>query len=306
MRIVGFAFLSLLFGQERGGIRFFEGTWEELLREAQKQKRLIFVDFYTTWCGPCKMLERYTFSNPEVGAYAGKHYIPYRIDAEKGEGLRLANRYRIRAYPTIVFLDPEGNEIGRHVGYVDAPTFLTILGRYQEKYAQNKGESKPSWDSFKEKYQTFFSLLTRQSWEEGFLDRLSVVEKEERVYSPSSGTLSDEVLYALSLWRRGQREAALHNLHHRLFQQEKLSPLQTLWLAAYAVLNWDTIPLEAVQWITYTTKRDPSGMAYLTQAALYYRLGRLSEAHQALKQAQRDLPTDTPALATLHTLVEEK
>lgn len=304
MRYLGALLLASAFAQG-GGVRFFQGTWDALLQEAQKQNRPVFVDFYAVWCGPCKMLERYTFSNPEVGAYADKNYIAYRIDAEKGEGPRLANQYRVRAYPTIVFIDPSGNELGRYIGYVDAPGFLTLLQRYYEQYTKNRQPARPTWESFQEQYKVFFSDLTRRSWEADFPERLSRLTSDAMEAS-SSVSLSDEVLRALSLWRRGQKDAALHTLHYRLYQQQKLTPQQTLWLAAYALLYWDTLPPETVQWISFTTKKDPSGLAYLTQAALYYRLGRPTEAQKSLKEAQRDLPPDTPALTTLTALLNQK
>ncbi|MCX8113269.1 MAG: thioredoxin family protein [Bacteroidia bacterium] len=296
--------LSLLLAQG-GGVRFFEGSWTALLQEAQKRGKPIFVDFYTVWCGPCKMLERYTFSNPEVGSYADKNYMAFRVDAEKGDGVRLANQYRIRAYPTIVFLDPQGNELGRHVGYVDAPGFLRLLQRYQERYNKEKVSSKPTWESFQEQYRVFFSDLTRQSWDEGFSEKLSRIENES-FDAGSANTVSEEILKALQMWRKGQKDAALHTIHHRLYQQQKLNPHQALWMAAYALLHWEPLPPESVQWVTFTTKKDPSGLAYLTQAALYYRLGRTTEAQQSLKEARRDLPADTPALTTLSALLEQK
>ncbi len=113
---------TFLWAQAKGGITFFTGSWSQLLQEAQKQKRPIFVDVYAEWCGPCKMLERNTFPNPDLGAYVAKYYIAYRLDGEKGEGPRIANQYRVRAYPTMLILDPSGKELGRQIGYVDAPT----------------------------------------------------------------------------------------------------------------------------------------------------------------------------------------
>lgn len=134
MRLAGALLMLSLLAAQTGGVHFFRGSWDALLREAQKQNKPIFIDFYAAWCGPCKMLERYTFSNGKVGAYTNRHYIAYRVDAEKGEGPRLANQYRIRAYPTIVFLDPQGRELGRHVGYTDAEGFLVLLNRFKERY----------------------------------------------------------------------------------------------------------------------------------------------------------------------------
>jgi thiol:disulfide interchange protein len=59
------------------------------LQEAQKQKRPIFVDVYAEWCGPCKMLERNTFPNPDLGAYVAKYYIAYPWMARRAKVLEL-------------------------------------------------------------------------------------------------------------------------------------------------------------------------------------------------------------------------
>lgn len=304
MRVWVVTWATWLFAQG-GGVRFFQGSWQALLSEAQKQKRLIFVDFYTVWCGPCKMLERYTFSNPEVGDYVEKNYLAYRVDAEKGDGVRLADQYRIRAYPTIVFLDPQGNEIGRHVGYADAPTFLNILRRYLERYTGTQSAPQPTWDSFKEQYKVFFADLTLQTWDTSFRAKLARLDAESGE-AKTGESVADEVLGALSAWRRGQKEVALHTLHHKLYQQRKLTPMQSLWLAGYALLNWEDLPPETIQWATFSTKNDPTGIGYLTQAALYYRLGRTTEAQKSLREARIGLPINTPAVKILSALLDQK
>jgi len=299
---------------QTGGVRFFTGTWEALLLEAKRQNKPIFVDFYATWCGPCKMLERYTFSNPEVGAFTDKHFLAYRIDAEKGEGPRLANQFRVRAYPTIVFLTPQGTELGRQVGYVDAPTFLSLLKRYAERSDDKQGKAAPSWEGFQEQYRVFFADLTGQAWEKNFASawenwrkalELGDYAAAQKALEPLSSP-AREVLGALTQAAQGQSEAALHALHHNLYQTQKLSPLQTLWMGAYALLYWPTPPPEAIQWVSFTTRKDPSGVAYLTLAALYYRLGRLDDARSALKEARRDLAADQPALQTLASLLNPR
>ena len=85
-------------------------------------KRFVLVDFYTTWCGPCKRLDQTTWKDPGVKDWLAKEAVCLKIDAEKEEAL--AGKYRIDAYPTILMLRPDGTEIDRLVGYRDAKTFL--------------------------------------------------------------------------------------------------------------------------------------------------------------------------------------
>ena len=118
--------LSVGFAQE--GIQFEEGKWKKILAKASDQNRLIFVDAYTTWCGPCKMMARDVFTQEEVGTYYNSNFVNAKIDMEKGEGVGLARKYKVRAYPTLLFIDAKGALVHRAVGYQDAAAFLQ-LGR---------------------------------------------------------------------------------------------------------------------------------------------------------------------------------
>ena len=91
--------------EEEKGIQFFKGTWNELLAEAKKQNKPIFVYVYTTWCRPCKVLDKDVFPNEKVGEFYNKNFINYKIDAEKGEGLEVAKKYGVAGYPTLIYLD---------------------------------------------------------------------------------------------------------------------------------------------------------------------------------------------------------
>lgn len=312
MRVLLWASLGVL-GAQTAKVPFFEGSWEALLQEARKRNRPIFVDFYAVWCGPCKMMDKYTFTNPEVVSYVEQHYIAYKVDAEKGEGPALANKFRIRGYPTTVFLSPQGVEVGRQIGYVDAQQFLALLRRYHKELKDKKTEAVPSWPAFQEGYRVlFFADFLRKAWGdsgvEAFAEWRKAVEQRE---SEQAAALSQkfpkpgpEVLQALFQWESGQKESALHTLHHRLYQGRQLSPMQALWLSAYALSYWEQPPPEALQWASFAVKRNPSGAAYLTQAALYYRLGRAAEARASLREAARDLPDTDQALQVLKALVE--
>ena len=78
--------------QEGQGIRFFKGSFEEALKEAQRQGKPLFVDFYATWCVPCKKMEKTVFTQPEVGTYFNERFISLQLDAEKPENVETAKK----------------------------------------------------------------------------------------------------------------------------------------------------------------------------------------------------------------------
>ncbi len=85
-------------------------------------KRIVLVDFYTVWCGPCKKLDETTWKDPQVRDWLSSEAVCLKVDAEKD--VALADKYRINVYPTVLLLRPDGGEIDRLVGYRDAKTFL--------------------------------------------------------------------------------------------------------------------------------------------------------------------------------------
>lgn len=101
--------------------------------DAAKQKnQIIMIDFFTTWCGPCKLLDKNIYQNTAFKAYTEK-MVCYKIDAEKGEGLDMANKYNIRVYPSVVFVDASGREIERKIGYEpDIKRYLLEVDRILE------------------------------------------------------------------------------------------------------------------------------------------------------------------------------
>ncbi len=93
------------------GITFFEGTWDQTVNEAKKENKLIFVDFYAQWCGPCLNMAEAVFPLPDVGSFYNTHFISAKIDAENGEGIALAKKYGVTKYPTYLFIDPATEEV---------------------------------------------------------------------------------------------------------------------------------------------------------------------------------------------------
>lgn len=106
------------------GIKFVESNWALAKAEAKKQNKLIFLDAYTTWCGPCKMLKRNTFPDKAAGEFFNKNFINVALDMEKGDGLAVAATYQVNAYPTLIITDADGNLVTYTKGYIDAKQLI--------------------------------------------------------------------------------------------------------------------------------------------------------------------------------------
>ena len=107
-----------------GGIAFVTASFDELLAKAKAENKLLFIDGYTTWCGPCKMLAKQTFPQKEVGTYMNARFVSAQIDMERGEGPELAKRFGISAYPTMLILRPDGTLVNKLVGFFAPQPFL--------------------------------------------------------------------------------------------------------------------------------------------------------------------------------------
>ena len=111
------------------GIVFEEGkTFDQLLEQARKENKIIFMDCYTTWCGPCKRLAADVFPKEEVGNYFNLKFINSKFDMEKGEGPSIAAEFGVRAYPTMLWIDGNRKVVNRLVGLAD-PTTLIASGK---------------------------------------------------------------------------------------------------------------------------------------------------------------------------------
>ncbi len=124
--ILTFFFLTSGYCHLQAGIDFFSGTFEEAKAAAADQGRLIFVDAYTTWCGPCKRMSRNVFTDDAVGELFNSAFVNVKLDMEKGEGAKFQRKYGVTAFPTLLFLDSGGEVVHRVVGGMDVPNFLKL------------------------------------------------------------------------------------------------------------------------------------------------------------------------------------
>ncbi len=131
--------LLFAFHSANAQIQFTKGSFEEIKAKAAEENKLIFVDAYAVWCGPCRWMEANVFTKKEVGDFFNEHFINYKFDMEKGEGPAFAKKYGVRNYPTYLFLDADGNVVYRAIGSRPADQFIE-LAKTALKKAEEAGK----------------------------------------------------------------------------------------------------------------------------------------------------------------------
>lgn len=113
-------------------------TLEQASAKAKAENKLIFLDAYTQWCGPCKMMARTVFPQEAVGNALNPRFVSIKIDMESAYGAPLAKKLQITAYPTFVIFNADAQEIGRFLGGSNAEEFIK---RVEEKSKDNSSSS---------------------------------------------------------------------------------------------------------------------------------------------------------------------
>jgi uncharacterized protein YyaL (SSP411 family) len=108
------------------GVRFIHEDFDKALAQAKTENKILFMDAYTTWCGPCKLMTKNTFPDAEVAALYNKNFVNLKLDMEKGMGPALLTRYGITAFPTLLFVDGDGNLVHKALGFQDVEQFIEL------------------------------------------------------------------------------------------------------------------------------------------------------------------------------------
>lgn len=106
------------------GIPFEQGNYQAALAKAQQTGKLLFVDAYAKWCGPCKWMAANGFQDAEVGNFFKEHFISYQYDMEAGGGPLFAQIYSVESYPTLFLLKGDGSVVAQQSGALDAAGLL--------------------------------------------------------------------------------------------------------------------------------------------------------------------------------------
>lgn len=170
------------------GIKFEKNaSFKSVLEKAKKEKKIIFIDAYASWCGPCKMMTKNIFPLKTVGDYYNKNFINLAMDMEKGEGMGIAQKYGVTSYPTYLFVNGNGDLVHKDLGYMEADAFVKAgeeaqntlkLGSLKERF--EKGESSPDFlkKIIKQYYQSDYDLAKKAS-EKYFAQKSGALDQEE-------------------------------------------------------------------------------------------------------------------------------
>lgn len=109
-------------------------TLSDVLDEAGEKNKLVFVDFYTTWCTPCKLMDQDVFTDKKVKDFFDDNFISYKVNAEKGNGVNLATVFEVRAYPTLLFLNEKGQVVEKKEGALYPTGLLEMARRAIDKH----------------------------------------------------------------------------------------------------------------------------------------------------------------------------
>ena len=143
-------FLSLLYLlpsllREGSGVSLAQGvvfepegtTLEQASAKAKAENKLIFLDCFTQWCGPCKKMSREVFPQEKVGAAMNPKFVSLKIDMESAYGAPLAKKLQITAYPTFIIFNADAQEISRFLGFHAVDAFLEVI----EEKSRDTGSS---------------------------------------------------------------------------------------------------------------------------------------------------------------------
>ncbi|MBL1279559.1 MAG: thioredoxin family protein [Fluviicola sp.] len=126
--------MTSISSDEEEGIKFEHATLAEAKVMAKESGKIIFIDCYTDWCGPCRKMAATSFKNKKVGDLYNKSFINLKIEMEKNpDGREISKMYKINAYPTLLMIDAEGKLIKKAVGMHKSGHLIQLANVVLEK-----------------------------------------------------------------------------------------------------------------------------------------------------------------------------
>lgn len=154
-------FLFSQITESTSGIKWTNGlSWNQIKQKAKVENKFIFIDAYATWCQPCRVMDRVVYSNDTIGDFYNEKFLSVKVQMDRtdrdneeirgwyDDASKIQEQYKVIAFPTYVFLSPEGKIVYKSVGYQAVPDFLST-----GKIAVRPGQV------YTDKYESFDKLL---------------------------------------------------------------------------------------------------------------------------------------------------
>jgi thioredoxin-related protein len=264
-------------------------TWNEALELAKQANKPIFLDAYTDWCGWCKVMDKETFSDEKVAAFMNANFVNVKMEMETGEGIDVAMKYRISAYPTFKVFAVDGSPTYTVMGYQEPKEWLKTLEMMTDpsKAQTAKGISSqlklnyPEWHRgafLKGKNKKIADAKTVQAWFDEQQDKYSEVSWCVITRYPLSEAQQAWIM---------EHESEYRALYGNEFNQIVQKHAQTVFNSA--VEKKDKSLLEkASDLFTKTVPAEAESMRDRLQAMYYSRTGdwkQLGDAVDKMSQA---------------------
>lgn len=182
--------ISLFSKGQKKEIRFETSSFEEVKAKAKKENKLIFVDAYTTWCGPCKWMAKSVFTNDTVADFFNANFISTKIDMEKGEGIEFRKKYNVFCFPNLLFIDANGEVVHRRGGGMPPANFIA--------FAKEAQGSSNTYQAFAKEYENKKSDANFLSAYLGYLSKTCV--PYEDVVANYFNTQTEDQLISRGNW----------------------------------------------------------------------------------------------------------
>ena len=135
--------LLLIFGlavtMAEAQVRWVEGSTDAVREMALKADKLVFIDLYADWCGPCRMMEERVFKREDVGDYFDRHFVAAKYNVDRPTGRALMQRYGRGSIPFYLIFNTEGELLGSILGAYPAEEFMQHLERIVKSKEATKG-----------------------------------------------------------------------------------------------------------------------------------------------------------------------
>ncbi|GAA4162820.1 hypothetical protein GCM10022217_30950 [Chryseobacterium ginsenosidimutans] len=270
------------------GIKFEDTNFTTILAKAKKENKLVFIDAYASWCGPCKLMVKNVFPQKPVGDYYNAHFVNAKIDMEKGEGVDLAKKYNVKAFPTYLFVDGNGEVVHRTLGYVEENDFI--------QFAKDAGDPSKRIGTLKQKFEDgekdpeFLKNLAELTM---YSDAAFSTRVIERYFQVKTDFDRDDIQMLLS----GAQN--MDSPLYKIFQTKKAEIAKVITSEKYEELD-KNIKISNIFKKSYNTETKKWNDDYfLTEAQKFLSKG---EAEKILKKAQASRALRAKDIATYEKL----